>query len=218
MSFFGPQTRFVKAPVSELAKVYETISVTDARSSIADLTDSVAFHHKRVILSKQGRPCAVVVPIADLQILHMIDAAQYQRMHSRESQAEHEETVSLKDAAADESALMLTGRRAGWLSRGLDIADHVPGVARAKQALGIARSEGPQFEYPQMTVQDVIVTACSPAVIERVAKLIVEDVSSKVEHVLPTGNNPSKVRQAIAEGVRESFERQALPERGVEAG
>jgi prevent-host-death family protein len=53
---------------------YEQVSVTDARAILSDVVDKIAFHGERVVLTRQGKPVAILVPTGDLAELADIDA------------------------------------------------------------------------------------------------------------------------------------------------
>jgi PHD/YefM family antitoxin component YafN of YafNO toxin-antitoxin module len=195
----------------DLTKVYESIPVSEARSNMAELTDKVAFHRKRVILTKQNKAFAVLMPIGDLESLHALDVDQFQSMHSQAVNAEHEEIVSLRDATE-----VSASRRRGLISRLLELnpgilnlgrgPEPIPEGVHATPASGTPRAfvlpseQEKQFEEYLRILQNVIVASCAPA-----ENKIIAGVSSKIENALSIGNNSSAVRKAVAEGVRENF-------------
>lgn len=50
-----------------------TISASDARSQMADLLNRSAYGKERIILKKQGKNVAALVPIEDLELLEQIE-------------------------------------------------------------------------------------------------------------------------------------------------
>lgn len=66
----------------------ERIPVTQARAAISDVVSRVHYQKERVVLTRQGRDIAVIIPIEDLPLL---EKAEYQAATGEkpgESQAE----------------------------------------------------------------------------------------------------------------------------------
>jgi prevent-host-death family protein len=59
--------------------VHEHVPVTQARAELSDLVSRVAFTGQRIILTRNGKPLAALVPVADLEAVEAegaVDAAQ----------------------------------------------------------------------------------------------------------------------------------------------
>lgn len=52
----------------------EEINVTDARDSLAEVVNQVAYGHDRVALTRRGKRLAAVVPLEDLKLLEELEA------------------------------------------------------------------------------------------------------------------------------------------------
>ena len=50
-----------------------TLTTTELRENLADVTGKVTFGHERVIVERHGKPVCVVVSLEDLEILELIE-------------------------------------------------------------------------------------------------------------------------------------------------
>ena len=49
--------------------VNEQLSLADAKAHLSELVEGVETEHRRVVITKHGRPCVVVLAVADLEAL-----------------------------------------------------------------------------------------------------------------------------------------------------
>jgi prevent-host-death family protein len=49
------------------------MNVTEAREEFADMVNRVAYRGERIVIQRKGRKMAVMVPIADLELLEKIE-------------------------------------------------------------------------------------------------------------------------------------------------
>ena len=200
----------------QLADVYDTRPVSEARSDIGTLTDQVAYNHNRVILTKQNKPVAALVPIADLEVLHALDAEQFQAMQAARKGAERESTIPLKTAGQlpVEPPPKGLGHYLHAAQRGINdqVARYFGNEKKPNYYPAVAGTYVTGLDpLKGMTVQDMIVGAYAPAVIATVENTIIDGVASKISGVLSSTDSPSAVREAVAEAVRESFCQPASP-------
>ncbi len=94
----------------------DEVPFTEARARLADLVGRVGYGGERLLLTRHGRPAAALVPVADLERLEALDAAEGS-----------EEIIPLRHASFDQSSAT-----EGGPPRRMDIAarrDRGPGPA-----------------------------------------------------------------------------------------
>jgi prevent-host-death family protein len=65
------------------------ISISDLRNDLSTTVNRVAFSHERIILERQGKAVAVLVPVEDLQLLEELEDA-YWAAKAEEDMANHD--------------------------------------------------------------------------------------------------------------------------------
>lgn len=85
--------------IAKISSTYESKSTSDARTEIGPLTDQVAYRQKRLVLTKQAKPVAALVPMSDLARLHQLDREKYllMRRAADHAGADTQETLSLNE-------------------------------------------------------------------------------------------------------------------------
>lgn len=53
-----------------------TLSTVEAREHFSEVVNRAAFGKERILLTRRGRPLAVVVPVADLEALEALEEAE----------------------------------------------------------------------------------------------------------------------------------------------
>lgn len=51
----------------------QQVSIKELRDSLADIIDQVAIAHKRFLVTKNGKPRAMIVPLTDVQKSKRLD-------------------------------------------------------------------------------------------------------------------------------------------------
>lgn len=89
----------------------DAVSLSDARDTLGDLVARARLTGERVQLSKNGKPVAAIVSLADLEAFEALEDAEDVRAYdAAKAEADDGETVSLDDLRADHAALEAQGK------------------------------------------------------------------------------------------------------------
>src|SRR2546421_1626378 len=95
----------------------QELSTSEAREKIADVIGRVSYGHERVVITRNGKPAAAVVPIEDLEQLRLLDRARGQkalgrvRAQARTNRLDKLSEKDIDDIVADTRAKRANGKK-----------------------------------------------------------------------------------------------------------
>jgi len=75
-----------------------SISISDLRNDLSTTVNRVAFSHERIVLERQGKAVAVLVPVEDLRLLEELEDAYWARQ-AEAALADHDPAEDIPEEA-----------------------------------------------------------------------------------------------------------------------